>query len=388
MNEQVIHAMFALIRKVVCGAEVSEEIKATITPEMLPQLYALSKSHDMAHIVAQGLSELGLLSEDEISAKFQKQQMLAIYRYQRINYELEQICKTLENAKIPFLPLKGSVIRGYYPEPWMRTSCDIDLLVHEEDLASAIDALTQDLQYKNEGRSAHDVSLFSGSGVHVELHYDLIEEVRYPTIVKLLAKVWDYSVLIDGLKYQYQLKDEMFYFYHIAHMAKHFENGGCGVRSLVDQWILDHRVSGDRNKRNALLLEGGLDRFDCAARELAEMWFSQTEGSDLTKSMASYIITGGAYGNTENGVAIKRSKKGGRLKYILSRMFVPYDILKKQYPILQKHRWLTPIMEVRRWFKLLFKGKMKSSLRELNVNKTMSQEQVESTAELLEKLGL
>ena len=100
MNEQVTRAMFALIRHVVCGAALDEEIKEIITPEILPQLYALSKSHDMAHIVAQGLSDLGLLGEDEISQKFQKQQMLAIYRYQKINYVFGDVCKVLEKEKI------------------------------------------------------------------------------------------------------------------------------------------------------------------------------------------------------------------------------------------------------------------------------------------------
>ena len=76
MNEQVTRAMFSLIRHVVCGTELTEEDKANLTPELLPQLYALSKSHDMAHIVAQGLSELGLLAEDAVSLKFQKQQMI------------------------------------------------------------------------------------------------------------------------------------------------------------------------------------------------------------------------------------------------------------------------------------------------------------------------
>ena len=59
-----------------------------------------------------------------------------------------------------------------------------------------------------------------------------------------------------------------------------------------------------------------------------------------------------------------------------------------QYPILNKHKWLTPVMEIRRWFRLLRKGRMKQSLHELNVNKTMSQEQIAGTADLLQKLGL
>lgn len=49
----------------------------------------------------------------------------------------------------------------------------------------------------------------------------------------------------------------------------------------------------------------------------------------------------------------------------MSRIFLSYDSLKVLYPTLQKHRWLTPIMQVRR-FRLLFKGKMKTSLHELN----------------------
>ena len=189
MNEQVTRAMFALIRHVVCGAELTEEDKAGLTPELFPQLYALSKSHDMAHIVAQGLSDLGLLGVDEISQKFQKQQMLAVYRYQKLNYELEQICQTLEEAEIPFIPLKGSVIRQYYPEPWMRTSCDIDVLVHEEELDRAV-ALFEEKGYKSHPKNSHDVSLYSAGGIHIELHYETIEEGRAADANTILSKIW------------------------------------------------------------------------------------------------------------------------------------------------------------------------------------------------------
>lgn len=70
-----------------------------------------------------------------------------MYRYKTINCELEQIGKTLEKANIPFILLKGSVIRKYYPESWMRTSCDIDILVNELDLNSAIRLLCDSLRY-------------------------------------------------------------------------------------------------------------------------------------------------------------------------------------------------------------------------------------------------
>ena len=132
MNK-IAEIMIGTIRAQVCGSEY--KIDKDITQEELNQLYILSKSQDMAHIVGAELEKQGILkSGDEVSEKFRKQQMIAIFRYERINYELEEICRVLEEAQIPHMPLKGSVIRKYYPEPWMRTSCDIDILVHESDL--------------------------------------------------------------------------------------------------------------------------------------------------------------------------------------------------------------------------------------------------------------
>ena len=127
--------MFALIRGEF-GNETSEvkDISRISDAKEYGELYRLSKKHDMAHIVGAALERRGLLGDDEVSAAFRKQQMLAVYRYETINYELEEIRELFEGEGIAFMPLKGSVIRKYYPQPWMRTSCDIDILVKEEEL--------------------------------------------------------------------------------------------------------------------------------------------------------------------------------------------------------------------------------------------------------------
>lgn len=388
MNEQVINAMFALIRKVVCGADTSAKIKEIVTPEILPQLYVRSKAHDMAHIVAQGLSDLGLLGEDEISQKFQKQQMLAVYRYQKINYELQQICSTLETAEIPFLPLKGSVIRQYYPEPWIRTSCDIDVLVHEGNLDCAIQELTTVLQYKKEEVGSHDVSLFSASGVHIELHYDLVEDGLANESSNVLKTVWDMATVRSGYQYWNEMSDELFYFYHIAHMAKHFENGGCGIRPFIDLYVLDNLPGVDVEKRNELLAKGKLIRFANVSRKLSRVWFANDDYNLTSKQMEDYILRGGVYGNNENRITVQQQKKGGRMKYALSKIFIPYDVIKFHYPILQKHKWLTPVMEVRRWCKLIFCGHLKRTTQELRYNNNISNNDASNMQAFLEDVGL
>jgi len=109
----------------------------------LVEVYRLSKKHDMAHIVGISLAKAGMLENaPEIAEKFEKEQYLAVFRYENFKYETDRLCKTFDEQKIPYILLKGAVIRDFYPEPWMRTSCDLDVLVKEEDLYISIKALT------------------------------------------------------------------------------------------------------------------------------------------------------------------------------------------------------------------------------------------------------
>ncbi|MBE6597520.1 MAG: hypothetical protein E7641_07620 [Ruminococcaceae bacterium] len=382
--------MIELIRSEVCSRDSAQLSADQLTEEALLDLYKLSNSHDMAHIVASALERSGALPKGrEITSKFERQKLTAFFRYEQINYALEELCDTLEAAEVAFIPLKGSVIRGYYPEGWLRTSCDIDVLIHEEDLDRATSVLVERLGYKFEKRASHDVSLYSDGGVHVELHFDLIEENRFPRMVKTLSSVWDHAILAEGASYKHFLSDEMFFYYHIAHTAKHFTGGGCGIRPVLDLWILNHCLSArDTEKRRALLEEGGLLRFADSLERLSEVWFSGFEKDDVSAALEEYILSGGVYGNTENGVAVGKNKKGGRVKYIFSRIFRPYKYLAAQYPILKKHKWLTPVYEVVRWFKVIFEGRLGRYTRELKATTSVSREKLDSTADLLSEIGL
>jgi len=184
------------------------------------------------------------------------------------------------------------------------------------------------------------------------------------------------------------MSDEMLYFYHVAHMAKHFENGGCGIRPFLDLWILDNIDGVDHLKRNEMLSKGDLLQFANAARKLSKAWFENAEMDPVSQQMEDYILRGGVYGNDENRILVQQQKKGGRIRYALSKIFIPYDELKFHYPILQKYRWLTPIMEVRRWCKLFFCGHLKRTARELTYNSNVSDVAAANTRKLLYDIGL
>ncbi len=377
--------LFALLRQGVCG-EKADFDESVINEATLNSVYALSESHDLAHLAGKALEWANLLKSGEVYTRYRRQILSSVYRYMQQNHAYEQICKTLQKHKIPFIPLKGAVLRQFYPEPWMRTSCDIDILVRPADLDMAEKAIQEELNYRKENKSGHDVSLFSPEKVHFELHYNLLEARHNEKSSRILQKVWNAAQPEDG--YQFQMSDEMFYFHHIAHMAKHFINGGCGIRTLLDLWILNHNMPFDREKRDALLEKGGLLTYERAVRGLSECWFSGAPMDEKAVRLEEYILQGGKYGTTPNMVAMKQTRRGGKGKYLLRRLFAPYDVMKFYFPVLQKHKYLLPVFQIVRWVMRIFQGGVKRFRREVILNAAMTSEEQKNTIKLLQELKL
>ena len=195
---------FALLRAGLFEEKISDEvIEALSDAAVQKRLYTLSKKHDLAHIVGERLGALGIIkssSEGGAAEDFQKEHMLAVMRYRRIEYELLRLCEFFEDRKIRFMPLKGSVIRAHYRKPWLRTSCDIDILVDPDVVDDAARMLVNELGYTEGEKGSHDVGLFSESGIHVELHYSLIEDSLFSSAADLLDRVWEYSSLCSFWK--------------------------------------------------------------------------------------------------------------------------------------------------------------------------------------------
>ena len=386
MNQNAIKVFFAILRSAIDDNRLNDDELQGYSYDLLPSFLKLSAKHDVANLLSLGLQKNALIGNENNDIEMHI--LKAIYRYEKLRYEYEKICEVLEKARVPFLPLKGAVIRKYYPKEWMRTSCDIDILVHEKDSERAKSVLIEKCGYTYHEKGSHDISFFTSTNVHVELHYDLVEDGRANNASKVLNDIWNKVSKHKGQEYWYEMPDEIYYFYHIAHMAKHFEDGGCGIRPFIDLWILDNIKETDNEKRNQLLNQGQLLKFAEAARKLSRIWFENEEYDFTSQQMEKYILRGGVYGNIENRIKVHQQKKGGRIKYALSKIFIPYEVIKFQYPILQKCKWLTPFMEIRRWFKLIFGGHARRTLNELKYNQTLSADKVDATKKLLENIGL
>ncbi len=378
--------LMALILMAVRGIEPSDELIKELTPEDIHALYKLAKHHDMAHLVGAVLPKLKLSPAPETASKLSNAAFVAVYRAERIHYYYEQMCAVLDKASIPYIPLKGMIIRHLYPEAWMRPSCDIDVLVKKEDLEKAVACLTESLSLKPERMDSHDVPLVAENGFHIEVHYSLIEEHFAGNGDKLLQDVWKVAVFAEG--YRMVMPNELFFYYHLAHMAKHFKVGGCGIRSYLDLVMMHEKLPFDSEKLALMLKEGGLDAFYRSAKNVCALWFENKEVAPMDMRVQRFVLSGGLYGTLENNVVIKQTGGQGKTAAIFARLFPAYNEMVYMFPSLKTKKWLLPFCYIIRFFKVIFRGRFGYAMRELGTYVSTEDSEKERMGEMLSHVGL
>lgn len=356
--EQVAEFMTELLRSEIAEEEFCYEKKIVLTDKFLIDLLVLARKHQVAHIVASALLNNSYLENSPQQSEFLNEIYKAVYAQEKMNEVFNDVCSAFEMAEIPYIPLKGAVVRKLYPQPWMRTSCDIDILIKKNDVNRAERTIMSLGGYKKTGESKHDVIYKSKNGIVIELHYKLIGNKSSPLYIKELSTVWQTAKPDPENKYCFNLSDDIFYYYHIMHMAKHFRIGGCGIRPFIDLWLLEKTNYVSSDAKN-ILKKGHIDVFAENAVKLSKVWFSNEEHNAITVKMQDFIIEAGAFGSHRTRLISNSQRSGGKLKFIFSKVFVPYNYLKRDYPILEKYPILTPWCEICRLFSFLF-GKKKS----------------------------
>lgn len=369
-----------LLRRVICQDISPEPIP--LTEEDFKNLLKMARQHEVQPIAAYGLLLTGGLTPEQ--EQYCRKLIYQIMLYQeRMDLELRRTCELLEQAQIDYMPLKGAVIRSLYPEPWLRTSGDIDILVKDADRAAKVLA---EHGYRNKGKGSHDITVISPLGIPIELHFQLID--IDDRVIRQLEGVWDQAKLREETCH-YEMAPELFYFYHMAHMAKHMHHGGCGIRFFTDIWLINKKMSFDEEKKKNLLREGGLLTFARQAEHLSRVWFGDFEPETLDWELESFILNSGVFGSRSNKVKLARTKAGTNPKYFVMRFFLPYDEMILRYPILKKYPILMPIFWARRWAGAVLKrGKLRRIVHELAVNKEMDEEAVTATEGLFRELEL
>lgn len=377
---------FGILRGAVTGEELSREIR-TALPASAVALFKLAVPQGLAAMVGQKLADEGLLEDDNVGRHFRESSMRAFARHGKQQYEFARICSCLDQLQIAYIPLKGAVTREYYPQGWLRTSTDIDILVRERDLEAAVRGIINQLGYTQPGdREYHDVALYSPNGVLLELHFSLRE--NQPRWDALLDKVWEHAAPRGDGTCRWDMDREFFVYHNVAHCAYHLTASGCGARSILDLWLLKNKMGYREQEVKALCRDCGLERFYEQIMALAQAWFADGPETPFLEALGDYVLGAGFGGSKENMVAAGILKKRGKLRYFWSRVFLPGETLRASYPILEKHRVLTPVFQVRRWVDKLANRRLGPAVRELNACTTVDGQSVGNTADILRELDL
>ncbi|MBQ3259299.1 MAG: nucleotidyltransferase family protein [Clostridia bacterium] len=384
MEEKAIGQLLTqILYSVLNEDEKNGDLNEKLSDDVLSSVYLFAKKHDLAHILAHFVYQNRIDAKPKLLKKLQHEELMSVYRYEQMRYAFDEISSAFDAANIAYIPLKGAILRPYYPFESMRTSCDIDILIHEADLPRAVRAL-QNKGYQSGAQQYHDVSLYSPTKIHLELHFTIQENME--NLDTILKNAWQYAVLSRGNRHDFQ--DEFFVFYMYAHMAYHFLCGGCGIRSLMDIWVMEHKMNLSYTRAKGLLEKAEIYQFAKEMSNVANSCFTQNGHDEFTELILGYIYKGGIYGNAENNMAVHKVRSNSKFIYVMQRLFLPYNAMTILFPVLKRVPFLLPFCWIVRWGRALLGGEKKRLASEVSHLNTVQNDKVAQVKVICERLGL
>ena len=378
-NNQVYNNLIQIIRSELFDDSFSIENLSQID---LKSVFKLSVMHDISSIVSFWGKKQKCIP-DKTKMLFNNDSILSVYRHEKMTLYLTELSKLFENNNIEYIPLKGAIIKNLYNTPHFRTSCDIDILIKEENLEKAISLIKDTFEILSIKKIAHDVSIYLEKDIHLELHFSLLE--LHKTHDRVVENPWKHIKESQTLKKEFT--NEFFVAYFITHMAHHFLQGGCGIKPFIDLYIINKKMPYDKEKMYNILKVGNLTKFADVMFDIAEIWFGNGKHNDLTLQIEEFIFSGGVYGSKEQSVELNNAS-GGKGKFILKRIFMPYKNLCVGFPILKKVPILYPFCLVIRWFQALFSKRIKNASKEIKIMKSVNNEKMKKSKNMLDALEL
>lgn len=337
-------------------AKKREELSLSVDWEALLKL---AKSHMLLPLLYDGLQKAGCLQEvpQEAVKTLEKAYMQAVYRDAQMENIHCKLAEKLNEAKIPYVFLKGAVLKYDYPDPALRTMCDMDILVHTEDYP-AIGEIARDMDgTPGHSDGNHRNYRFPG-GVEVEFHPNLIHQDT--PVGTDINPGWQYT---EQRPNGIQMTEEGIYLNTLCHLANHFVSGGVGVRFVLDVWVNRHLRKNpiDRAKVEEELKRFGLLDFAKNMEDLAEYWFAAGESTPLLEELGEYILTSGSHGRGDRAVlnSVSLSKGGSRTSALWGKIFYSRAEMEDRFPWCKGKVFLLPVAWCVRAFKAVTKrGKL------------------------------
>ena len=319
----------------------------------------LSKRHSLIALFYKALVDTHAQVSEENLKKLEEYYFANVRKVALFEKERKELYKFLNDNQIDFLPLKGIIIQHYYLDPNSREFADNDILFNDAK-DKEVKKFFKDRDYKVESfkKSNHDAYIkkpFFNFEMHRALFTDNEDRHIYAKYFKDYLKN---SPVKEG--YEHYLSNEHFFTYFIAHAYKHFNNSGCGIRTLIDCYLYLKQNQLDFNYINQELDKMNLTEFSNKFCALSNKLFDEQELNEEEKEMLLFIASSGTYGTLENSVN-KGVKEKGKFKYFMLRIFPPMSFYRDVYPWAYKTKVLIPVAWIVRTIRIIFRNPKKAA---------------------------
>lgn len=354
-------------------------------------IYGFACCHGISGLISYALNDFDNIPQNVLDA-FENDQNWALYKEVRHSELIKNLLEAFEKNQLFAMPLKGYWIKKLYPLPELRRMGDIDILIKSDEY-TAVAEMLQSGGYEFEWESRHEYIYRHPAGLKVELHKTIVPPYN-SDLYNYYGDGLRFAVKADGFEYIHKMYGKDLYVYMVAHAAKHYLNGGFGIRQICDIYVLKNKLcfsAEDMNYINTQLMEMGLNIFHSNLTAVEEKWFEEIEPDTDVSEMEEYIFKSGIYGSERHwrASAVYRNAKGHnyfpvKVKNVMRLLFPSRMSLEKLYPKLRENKLFYPWYIIKRLFCAVFIKKKYSAV----ADRLISDEEVDKYAEHWKKVGI
>lgn len=357
------------IVKLLCAFDENRKVEyCVLNTNELKQLYEEAEAHKLTAIIytAMGKDYINKMGP-ELYDKWKYSGInTVIIQAQNISY-IEKVLSRLKKSGVKVIGLKGLVLRNFYNNPLLRTMCDIDILIDDDDLSKA-KLILNDIGYiEHEDQCKHHVKFIHSRFLPIEVHWTILKDNFLNKSGFQKSEIWDEAVEVsNGDSNFLSLGWTDLTIYLLIHMASHFQSCGFGLRQLYDFYIFIEEKSTSIDWQQVInqLQSYNLGVFSAYIFQCCNMLFKlnipveieklSNSDSYIVEELLEEILTSGVFGDKNNKIMLsnilsnKVTKKYGSKKVTflkVVRVLLPTKSkLEENYSYVKKNKLLIPIV--------------------------------------------
>lgn len=237
-NNCVNNVLFPLLRNELWGGHFNQEIDN----QDLKIVLRISREQTVFGLVFNALQANHIILNRKLAIQAIALQNQIQLQNERINHEMVDFLRQMDERQIDYLVIKGQTIASMYPHPEMRMPGDVDFLIKEDfDIIRDKFKSYYNIQLPSYTKYKKDYA-FHRNKVTFEIHSYLITfgsstNTKYWN--ELISNCWNQKYIVNVLDTEIRtLPPNLYAIYIFLHLFFHFIREGVGLRQFCDWAVL------------------------------------------------------------------------------------------------------------------------------------------------------